>query len=181
MKYNAYRVPTNWSEFYPQGVSRILNLTRVCRQMTAETALLPYMKNIYYANDHPVESIISAMIQEWTYAQRTALTEIALDAFRLERLALGYGSRQLFTLPFRKPFPALRRVYVRPAKFSRNGVPYDLSPTRYREYWSSKLQEMAALMRSCGDSEDKGLELVLMEMMDISVSMKDPQVIKVKV
>jgi hypothetical protein len=71
-----YVTAGTWSTHYPQGVSKLLNLDFVCRQVRAESSLLPYELNIFCFH-----AWFDVEMEELTKEQRAAITDIALLEF----------------------------------------------------------------------------------------------------
>jgi hypothetical protein len=100
-----------------ERVSQIFTVTRVCRQLYIETALIQY-KNNYFHFSSP--SGLEAFTKQLTFVQRCAITAISIDEpyvlQRFQTLNDG-GSSFNLSLPvpdMRQILPGLRKIFVKP-------------------------------------------------------------------
>ena len=164
-------LPTNWSEVFPQGASRIFTLSLICRQISHESRLLPWSTNIFlFANG--LQPALDETIKTWNVTQLSTITDIAIrHCVNMDPLPWGEfaSAHYLHTGSLRSVFPALKRVYICP------------DPVWTGEQKSKVMEELAARMLTRGNGEDEGLELVLMDPRNLSVDYHDKGTIKAKV
>ena len=169
-----------WATYYPQGVSKILNLNFVCRQIRVESALLPYRLNVFCVD---AWRWLVVDLEEFTKGQRSAITDIAFlqfNAWYFRASFIDMGTKDLLGfvgkhLRHGYRLPSVRRIYIIMWQYERDGK-VSTSQEHLRDLTASEAYDD---LGETGEDGGDGVEFVLADPRDSTINLKNEKTIRI--